>query len=177
MAALAAAMAGCRLQAAAAGWRAALCALQHVHSMPLQAVGHAAAAPCISRRMATWGAPSLSLSSAARVLPTLHDPRPQQQRQQGQQHQCSPLLLRHLRQDLLFSSASPQQGSAGSRPQRRAAAQEAEAALQAAGWSRREVLNIPNALSMARLLSGPVIASWILDGQVRHWWAAGRAVG
>lgn len=38
-------------------------------------------------------------------------------------------------------------------------------ALKAAGWSRAEVLNVPNALSMLRLLSGPVIASWILDAQ------------
>ncbi|PRW57647.1 cardiolipin mitochondrial [Chlorella sorokiniana] len=43
--------------------------------------------------------------------------------------------------------------------------QKAAAALQAAGWSRQEVLNVPNALSLARLLSGPLIASWILDGQ------------
>jgi hypothetical protein len=28
------------------------------------------------------------------------------------------------------------------------------------------VVNLPNALSMLRLLSGPVIASWILHGQV-----------
>ena len=44
-------------------------------------------------------------------------------------------------------------------------------ALKAAGWSRAEVLNVPNALSMLRLLSGPVIASWILDAQV---WACAR---
>lgn len=39
-------------------------------------------------------------------------------------------------------------------------------ALKSAGWSRAEVLNVPNALSMLRLLSGPIIASWILDAQV-----------
>lgn len=38
-------------------------------------------------------------------------------------------------------------------------------ALKSAGWSRAEVLNVPNALSMLRLLSGPIIASWILDAQ------------
>lgn len=42
-------------------------------------------------------------------------------------------------------------------------------AFSRAGWSRREVLNIPNGLSMLRLLSGPVIASWILAGQVSGW--------
>lgn len=40
-------------------------------------------------------------------------------------------------------------------------------ALKAAGWSRQEVLNVPNALSMGRLLSGPVIGWWIVQGQVR----------
>ena len=48
-----------------------------------------------------------------------------------------------------------------------AAAAQAAAAFEAAGWSRREVLNVPNVLSMLRLLSGPVIASWILSGQAR----------
>ena len=43
--------------------------------------------------------------------------------------------------------------------------QRSAAAFEAAGWSRQEVVNVPNALSMARLLSGPLIASWILDGQ------------
>jgi hypothetical protein len=36
------------------------------------------------------------------------------------------------------------------------------------GWSRDQVFNLPNGLSMARLLSGPVIAAWIIDGQVRE---------
>lgn len=35
------------------------------------------------------------------------------------------------------------------------------------GWTYEEVVTAPNALSMARLISGPVIASWILSGQVR----------
>lgn len=33
------------------------------------------------------------------------------------------------------------------------------------GWTQQEVLNVPNAISMARLLSGPVIASWIIAGE------------
>ena len=46
-------------------------------------------------------------------------------------------------------------------------------AFSKAGWTRREVLNVPNGLSLLRLLSGPVIASWILQGQVcgrPHGW-------
>lgn len=35
----------------------------------------------------------------------------------------------------------------------------------AAGWSRRELWNAPNAVSMARLLSGPFIAAWIFSGE------------
>ena len=42
-------------------------------------------------------------------------------------------------------------------------------AFHDAGWTRREVLNLPNALSMARLLSGPVVAHLILQ---RQWPAA-----
>jgi hypothetical protein len=34
------------------------------------------------------------------------------------------------------------------------------------GWTRREVWNAPNAISMARLISGPVIAYWILAGRM-----------
>ena len=37
--------------------------------------------------------------------------------------------------------------------------------LSEAGWTRREVLNAPNAISAARILSGPLIAYWILAGQ------------
>ena len=33
------------------------------------------------------------------------------------------------------------------------------------GWTQQEVLNVPNAISMARLLSGPVIAGWIIAGE------------
>lgn len=32
------------------------------------------------------------------------------------------------------------------------------------GWTQREVWNAPNAISIARLISGPVIASWIIAG-------------
>ena len=42
-------------------------------------------------------------------------------------------------------------------------------AFHAAGWTREAVLNVPNALSMGRLISGPVIAYLILEG---HWAAA-----
>ena len=41
-------------------------------------------------------------------------------------------------------------------------------AFHDAGWTRQEVLNLPNALSMARLLSGPVVAHLILQ----HQWPA-----
>lgn len=34
------------------------------------------------------------------------------------------------------------------------------------GWTQQEVLNVPNALSMARLISGPFVAYFILHG---HW--------
>lgn len=67
------------------------------------------------------------------------------------------------------SSASGPAGGGSSQPQvaeqRRRQKAAAAAAFQAAGWSRQEVVNVPNALSLARLLSGPLIASWILDGQ------------
>ena len=42
-------------------------------------------------------------------------------------------------------------------------------AFHDAGWTRQEVINIPNALSMGRLLSGPVVAHLILQ---HHWPAA-----
>lgn len=41
--------------------------------------------------------------------------------------------------------------------------------LAEAGWTRQEVWNAPNAISMARLVSGPVIAGWIIAGE---WQAA-----
>ena len=41
-------------------------------------------------------------------------------------------------------------------------------AFHDAGWTRQEVFNIPNALSMGRLLSGPVVAHLILQ----HQWPA-----
>lgn len=44
-------------------------------------------------------------------------------------------------------------------------------AFHDAGWTCREVLNVPNALSMARLLSGPVVAHLILQ----HQWPAALA--
>ena len=37
--------------------------------------------------------------------------------------------------------------------------------LEQAGWTNEAVYNIPNGLSMARLLSGPVIAWLILNEQ------------
>jgi hypothetical protein len=49
---------------------------------------------------------------------------------------------------------------------RRAVGDAPEAAAAApGGWSRREVLNWPNALSLGRLLSGPLLAAWILQGR------------
>lgn len=39
--------------------------------------------------------------------------------------------------------------------------------VQGAGWTRREVLNAPNLISLARLASGPVIAHWIVAGELR----------
>ena len=37
--------------------------------------------------------------------------------------------------------------------------------MSEAGWTHKEVYNIPNALSMARLVSGPAIAWLILNEQ------------
>lgn len=42
-------------------------------------------------------------------------------------------------------------------------------AFHDAGWTRREVFNIANALSMGRLLSGPLVAHLITQ---HHWPAA-----
>ena len=42
-------------------------------------------------------------------------------------------------------------------------------AFHDAGWTRREVFNIANALSMGRLLSGPLVAHLIMQ---HHWPAA-----
>lgn len=36
--------------------------------------------------------------------------------------------------------------------------------LAKAGWSRQEIWNAPNAISVARLVSGPIIAGWIIAG-------------
>ena len=44
-----------------------------------------------------------------------------------------------------------------------------EQAFHATGWTRQAVLNVPNALSMGRLISGPFVAYLILQG---HWPAA-----
>lgn len=41
-----------------------------------------------------------------------------------------------------------------------------DAAQRHSGWTRREVWNAPNAISMARLISGPVIAYWIMAGRM-----------
>jgi len=38
----------------------------------------------------------------------------------------------------------------------------------AAGWSRSEVVNVPNALSLARAIAGPVIAVWVSEGYVQE---------
>ena len=37
--------------------------------------------------------------------------------------------------------------------------------LARAGWTRQEVWNAPNAVSTARLVSGPIIAGWIIAGE------------
>ena len=38
-----------------------------------------------------------------------------------------------------------------------------------AGWTHREVVNLPNALSLGRAFSGPLIAAWILQARApRH---------
>jgi hypothetical protein len=42
-------------------------------------------------------------------------------------------------------------------------------AFHATGWTREAVFNVPNALSMGRLISGPFVAYLILQG---HWPAA-----
>ena len=42
-------------------------------------------------------------------------------------------------------------------------------AFHATGWTRQAVWNIPNALSMGRLISGPFVAYLIVQG---HWPAA-----
>mgnify|MGYP001810396119 CR=1 FL=1 len=73
------------------------------------------------------------------------------------------------------SSPSSPSSSGATPPRRHGRAPAAVAALQAAGWSRREVLSVPNALSLARLLSGPLIASWIMDAQV--WLGLGLGLG
>jgi len=41
-------------------------------------------------------------------------------------------------------------------------------AFHDAGWTRQEVINIPNALSVGRLLSGPLVAHLIMQ----HQWPA-----
>jgi cardiolipin synthase len=51
------------------------------------------------------------------------------------------------------------------------------AAFQAAGWSRSEVVNVPNAISLLRLLSGPLIASWILEAKARPLLAFSPGLG
>jgi hypothetical protein len=42
-------------------------------------------------------------------------------------------------------------------------------AAEEAGWTRAELLNVPNAISVMRMLSAPVISYWIIDG---NWPAA-----
>ena len=107
---------------------------------------------------------------AAQLLPDSECRRRQQQHPHHPQQQQQPLPPLSLRQ--LYSSEARANGGSSSgksapahQQRERRRLQAAAAALQAAGWSRREVINIPNALSMLRLLSGPVIASWILLGQ------------
>jgi hypothetical protein len=41
-----------------------------------------------------------------------------------------------------------------------------DAAQHRSGWTRQEVWNVPNAISMARLVSGPLIAYWIVVGRM-----------
>jgi cardiolipin synthase len=78
------------------------------------------------------------------------------------QRHAAPLNLRHL-----YSAppawAPPPPPTDDRRPAAPAAAAGAGAAA-AAGWTRAGVLNGPNAISLARLLSGPVIAAWIVAG-------------
>ncbi len=40
-------------------------------------------------------------------------------------------------------------------------------AVPGAGWTRWEVVNAPNLISLARLASGPLIAHWIVAGELR----------
>lgn len=173
MAALAALAAhGCRQGVAAAGWRAALCALQHAQCLqPHQAQQLVTLAP--------WQVAGGSCGTPWVPLDTS-----QPWRRERQQHCCCrpPAPLHQLlHQRLLRTDSNSKGGDAtgSSAPATAAAAEQqraqrrrtaaAVAAFQAAGWSRREVVNVPNALSLGRLLSGPVIASWILDGQVGAW--------
>ena len=147
------------------------------HGLPAAQLGTghwpAAAAAGVAARSLSGGrwAAQLQPGSGCRLQQQLQQSWWQQQQQQ-QQQPLPPLSLRQL-----YSSEAGADGGSGSgksapaHPQRqRRRLQAAAAALQAAGWSWREVINIPNALSMLRLLSGPVIASWILDGQasLRH---------
>ncbi|CAK0787816.1 hypothetical protein CVIRNUC_011038 [Coccomyxa viridis] len=69
-------------------------------------------------------------------------------------------------------AASSASHASSSKPSRESTPTKTKTAGQAfhdAGWTRREVFNIANALSMGRLLSGPLVAHLIMQ---HHWPAA-----
>lgn len=160
-------------------WRAALCTLQHVCLQPAGLQQQLVQAASMTPWPAVPGDRSLASGPWATKPDRAQQPwHSQQQRQRQQQQWSVPLSMHQLVHRQLIntqskdSDASSGSGNGGAaateqrrRRERRRAA-EAAAALQAVGWSRQEVFNLPNALSMARLLSGPLIASWIIDAQV-----------
>ncbi len=179
MAAVAAVAAGRRQRTAAVAWRAGLCAMQQLCLQPagLASTRSISAGPWQPQQL-PYTLPERQQGPAAGMWPPQRDA-------------AVPWSLRQLLAppqhswpvgDRCMSSTPRSSSSSGSSPagsigssrqpspeqqQRQKAA--AAAAFQAAGWSRQEVVNVPNALSLARLLSGPLIASWILDGQASSY--------
>lgn len=122
------------------------------------------------------GLSAISLRPYVTSAPVPPAPQPSSSRAWAPEHRTHPLPREALAPNAAAAAAPPEPAA-----EKRQGSSLASA-LASAGWSQQEVLNIPNALSMARLLSGPLIASWILDAQVgglvhKHGVPGKRVVG
>ncbi|EIE23562.1 HSP20-domain-containing protein [Coccomyxa subellipsoidea C-169] len=90
------------------------------------------------------------------------------------QRRCQTLLLRSIAQGIDCLATTPKEDDeTGPKhaQQSRTTNDSVKTGMQAfheAGWTREAVMNVPNAISMARLISGPFVAYFILQEQ----WAA-----
>ncbi len=132
------------------------------HDPGARLIKMAAAAPR-GRRLALAAADALLRGSAAAAPPGFSRFAAVSSVNACTHRRAQPLNLRHVYSaPPAWAPPPPPPPTDDRRPAAPAGA--AAGAAAAAGWTRAGVLNGPNAISLARLLSGPLIAHWIVAG-------------